>query len=237
MDSNNISKDNSNGVTHPYMSAGGRISGYGTYQPGQLPGASNGNPSLAQPNSSFPRPSPPVPPPSFPYGASPQQAMSSLRTLPGGPSYHQYEPAEAPEDHAERPPAANGPLANSSLFQLLGSTYPRPAAGAPVETIQGQDQSAVQGQTTLSQLNSMAEFLAGKGDFANAINYYERIITVDPDNGAAWTALGHCYLLTDSLQKAFNSYQRALYSLPDVRDPQLWYGIGLLYEKVFTSFN
>ena len=88
------------------------------------------------------------------------------------------------------------------------------------------------GPMMLDQLSTTAELLAGKGDFAGAINFYERLTTIDPDNGGCWTALGHCYLLTDELQKAFGAYQKALYSLPDVRDPQLWYGIGLLYDKV-----
>jgi hypothetical protein len=95
-----------------------------------------------------------------------------------------------------------------------------------------QEQMLQSGQGGLAQLNATAELLAAKGDFTNAINFYERITALDPENGVAWTALGHCYLLTDELQKAFGAYQKALYSLPDVRDPQLWYGIGLLYDKV-----
>ena len=59
---------------------------------------------------------------------------------------------------------------------------------------------------------------------------------MDSENGPAWTALGHCYLLVEDLQKSFNAYQRALYSLEEIKDPQLWYGIGILYEK-FESYN
>lgn len=233
MDSNNISKDNSNGVNLPYMPTGGRMGGYTTFQQNQPSTGSNGNSSHQQPNPSLPRCNPGVPTQSFPYSSGPQQAMNSLRSLPCGSSYPQYEGAEVVEDQGERPSTTNGALANSSLLQMLSNSYPRPSTGSPIEVNQGQDQAMAQGPAMLSQLNSMAEFFAGRGDFANAISYYEKIINSDPDNGAAWTALGHCYLLTDNLQKAFSSYQRALYSLSDVRDPQLWYGIGLLYEKVF----
>jgi len=59
---------------------------------------------------------------------------------------------------------------------------------------------------------------------------------LDPDNGPTWEALGHCYLLTDDIHKAFNAYQHSLYCLDDIRDPQLWYGIGILYEK-FESYD
>lgn len=53
-----------------------------------------------------------------------------------------------------------------------------------------------------------------------------------PNNGHTWTALGHCYLLKEELQNSFDAYQHALYYLQDVMDPQLWYGIGILYERV-----
>jgi tetratricopeptide (TPR) repeat protein len=121
------------------------------------------------------------------------------------------------------------PVANSTL--LNGILQPTPIPGSGV-TILNSDKIFSQDSLLLSQLNSVAEFLAAKGDFVNSITYYERITMVDTENGAAWTALGHCYLLTDNLQKAFTAYQKALYTLPDVRDPQLWYGIGLLYDKV-----
>jgi len=236
MDSNNINKDNSNAVNMPYTSAAGRMNNYNTFQSNQPSSASNGNSSHVQLNSSILRSNQPPSAQSFPYPSAPQQSMNSLRTLPCGPSYSQYEGAEPVEDQAEHPPTTNGPL-RSSLLQMLGGTYPRQELTQPMGGVreggQGQDQAATQGQATLSHLNSMAEFYAGKGDFANAIKYYEDIINADNENGAAWTALGHCYLLTDSLQKAFSAYQRALYYLPDVRDPQLWYGIGLLYEKVY----
>jgi tetratricopeptide (TPR) repeat protein len=123
----------------------------------------------------------------------------------------------------------------TSMLNMLGpGAYGKATPlEAPMMT-PAQEQMLIQGPMLLQQLNSVAEYMAAKGDFPNAIRYYERITALDPENGACWTALGHCYLLTDELQKAFAAYQKALYSLPDVRDPQLWYGIGLLYDKVPT---
>ena len=60
--------------------------------------------------------------------------------------------------------------------------------------------------------------------------------TLCKKNGSAWTALGHCYLLKEDLQKSFQAYQNALYHLDNIMDPQLWYGIGILYEK-FESYE
>ena len=83
-------------------------------------------------------------------------------------------------------------------------------------------------------LSKLAETYANKGDYANACQLYEKLVRLDEDNGRAWTALGHCYLLKAEYQKCFTAYQKALYTLPHTRDPQLWYGIALLYNKFDT---
>lgn len=138
---------------------------------------------------------------------------------------------------SSRPATTGGtttaPVSNSTL--LNGILHPTPLTGGL--SLLNPEKIFSQDTLVLSQLNSIAEFLAAKGDFANSIQYYERITVLDAENGAAWTALGHCYLLTDNLQKAFTAYQKALYTLSDVRDPQLWYGIGLLYDKVGCLCN
>jgi glucose repression mediator protein len=46
-----------------------------------------------------------------------------------------------------------------------------------------------------------------------------------------WSSLGHCYLMMDDLQQAYSAYQQALYHLPDPKEPKLWYGIGILYDR------
>lgn len=61
--------------------------------------------------------------------------------------------------------------------------------------------------------------------------------------------LGHCYLMMDNLQEAYTAYQQALYHLQNPRvsqanhlspfnadgllqkEPKLWYGIGILYDR------
>lgn len=42
--------------------------------------------------------------------------------------------------------------------------------------------------------------------------------------------------MVEDLKNSFNAYQRALYCLEDIKDTQLWYGIGILYEK-FESYD
>ena len=84
--------------------------------------------------------------------------------------------------------------------------------------------------------SELAQHYASKCDYTSACKHYEKIVRVNEENGKAWTALGHCYLLKGEYQKCFTAYQKALYTMEDNRDPQLWYGIGLLYHK-FESYE
>ena len=66
-----------------------------------------------------------------------------------------------------------------------------------------------------------------------AIDFFQRVLQIEEDNGEIWSALGmlqllfaccrcserigagHCYLMQDDLQKAYSAYQQALYLLPN----------------------
>ena len=66
---------------------------------------------------------------------------------------------------------------------------------------------------------------------SQAVEYFQRVLSLQQDNGEIWSALGssdpsyiqpvahnplgHCYLMQDDLQKAYSAYQHALYSLPN----------------------
>jgi len=45
----------------------------------------------------------------------------------------------------------------------------------------------------------MAEYYASNQNYSEAIENYLKLTSIDPDNGPAWTALGHCYLLVEDL--------------------------------------
>ncbi|KAJ3199961.1 glucose repression mediator protein [Entophlyctis luteolus] len=72
--------------------------------------------------------------------------------------------------------------------------------------------------------------------WGKAIEYFQRLLNLYPDNGAVWAALGHCFLCADDLQSAYNAYQQALKCLNNPKDPKLWYGIGVLYDR-YASFD
>ena len=173
--------------------------------------------------------------PSYGFNLSQQNQLPQLRQEPISANCPQYTnpiPADSqPKSNNDSAPA-NESLMNSSLLQILTGSMPIISAAVP--SIEGNTvpQLVSNDSSVISQLNSVAEFLAAKGDFTGAINYYERITTADPNNGCAWSALGHSYILIDNPRKAFTCYQQALRVISDPHDPQLWYGIGMLYDKV-----
>lgn len=84
---------------------------------------------------------------------------------------------------------------------------------------------------SVSALTQVAGIARGREEFGKAIDYYQRTLNISQENGDVWGSLGHCYLMMDDLQKAYTAYQQALYRLPNPKDPKLWYGIGILYDR------
>ncbi|KAF9560195.1 TPR-like protein [Agrocybe pediades] len=84
---------------------------------------------------------------------------------------------------------------------------------------------------SISGLSQVAGIARIKENYPKAVEYFQRALSVQEDNGEIWSALGHCYLMQDDLQKAYSAYQQALYLLPNPKDPKLWYGIGILYDR------
>ncbi|KAI0706189.1 hypothetical protein BC835DRAFT_1403620 [Cytidiella melzeri] len=85
---------------------------------------------------------------------------------------------------------------------------------------------------SLPGLTQVAGIARIKENYPKAVEYFQRVLNMQQDNGEVWSALGHCYLMQDDLQKAYAAYQQALYLLPNPKeDPKLWYGIGILYDR------
>ncbi|KAG0743393.1 hypothetical protein G6F57_009449 [Rhizopus arrhizus] len=84
---------------------------------------------------------------------------------------------------------------------------------------------------SVAALTHIASICRGKEQFGKAVEYFKRILALQENNGEAWSALGHCYLMMDNLQEAYQAYQQALYHLQNPKDPKLWYGIGILYDR------
>ncbi|KAI8826158.1 uncharacterized protein EV422DRAFT_155897 [Fimicolochytrium jonesii] len=80
-------------------------------------------------------------------------------------------------------------------------------------------------------LTQAAALCRTREQFSKAVDYFERVLNIDQTNGEIWGALGHCFLMQDDLQRAYTAYQQALYHLPNPKEPKLWYGIGILYDR------
>lgn len=86
-------------------------------------------------------------------------------------------------------------------------------------------------QWSVPAMLAISCILRSKDQFTAAVEYLRQILKVEPTNGEVWSSLGHCYLMMDDLQQAYSAYQQALYHLPDPKEPKLWYGIGILYDR------
>lgn len=86
-------------------------------------------------------------------------------------------------------------------------------------------------QWSVPAMLAISCILRSKDQFTAAVEYLRQIIKIEPGNGEVWSSLGHCYLMMDDLQQAYSAYQQALYHLPDPKEPKLWYGIGILYDR------
>ncbi|KAH7049994.1 hypothetical protein BKA57DRAFT_393412 [Linnemannia elongata] len=84
---------------------------------------------------------------------------------------------------------------------------------------------------SVAALTLIAELHRTRENFPKAADYFQRVLAIDGASGEAWGSLGHCYLMMDELQKAYNAYQNALHHLPNPKDSKLWYGIGILYDR------
>ncbi|KAI9099389.1 hypothetical protein DFS34DRAFT_69111 [Phlyctochytrium arcticum] len=84
---------------------------------------------------------------------------------------------------------------------------------------------------SIQALTQAAALCRAREQYAKAVDYFQRILNIDQANGEIWGALGHCFLMMDDLQRAYTAYQQALYHLPNPKEPKLWYGIGILYDR------
>jgi len=80
-------------------------------------------------------------------------------------------------------------------------------------------------------LTQVASIYRTKEQYSKAVGYLRRVLDVEENNGEIWSELGHCYLMMDELQLAYQAYQNALYHLANPKDTKLWYGIGILYDR------
>ncbi|KAL4069259.1 TPR-like protein [Scleroderma citrinum] len=121
-------------------------------------------------------------------------------------------------------------MANEQTWLLIGRVAEQ--MGDLEHAITAYENALRHNPLSLSGLTQVAGIARIKENYPKAIDYFQRVLQLQEDNGEVWSALGHCYLMQDDLQKAYSAYQQALYLLPNPKeDPKLWYGIGILYDR------
>ncbi|KAG6845290.1 hypothetical protein H0H87_011441 [Tephrocybe sp. NHM501043] len=121
-------------------------------------------------------------------------------------------------------------LANEQTWLLIGRVAEQ--MGDLEHALTAYEHALRHNPMSLSGLTQVAGIFRIKENYPRAVEYFQRVLALQEDNGEVWSALGHCYLMQDDLQKAYSAYQQALYLLPNPKeDPKLWYGIGILYDR------
>ncbi|ODQ64266.1 hypothetical protein NADFUDRAFT_47515 [Nadsonia fulvescens var. elongata DSM 6958] len=148
---------------------------------------------------------------------------SATALAPGPPApSHQYQ--QQPITSFQKLQSANCDswVSIGSLAELLGEHE---------KAVQAYDSALRHSPYSIPALTAIAGLYRSKEMFSKAVDFYQTILNINQENGETWGSLGHCYLMMDDLQKAYSAYQQALYHLPNPKDPKLWYGIGILYDR------
>ncbi|KAG6333438.1 hypothetical protein ID866_5652 [Astraeus odoratus] len=180
----------------------------------------------------------PPPPPSHP-----PHLNGNGTGMPSTPGSNHANPASAaqlvsPTVVPNAPPPNGVPsstihklaMANEQTWLLIGRVAEQ--MGDLEHAITAYENAIRHNPLSLSGLTQVAGIARIKENYPKAVEYFQRVLQLQEDNGEVWSALGHCYLMQDDLQKAYSAYQQALYLLPNPKeDPKLWYGIGILYDR------
>lgn len=120
-------------------------------------------------------------------------------------------------------------IVNEQTWIAIGSTAE--TMSDPTRALAAYDSALLHNPYSILALSAMASLYRSMEHFDLAIEYIQRVLDIDRENGEVWGAMGHCYLMMDELEKAYAAYQQALCHLPDAKEPKLWYGIGILYDR------
>jgi glucose repression mediator protein len=170
---------------------------------------------------------------------SPTMMQMQHQAPPPPPQHRQFSPTQAIADM------------NEAVWMQIGSVSE--LMRVPDEAMNAYERALSANPNSTPALNAIGMLLKGREAFDKALDYFRAITAIDQNNGEAWgnlgrllllstvssfgrfclltCATGHCYLMTESLQKAYDAYQQALVNLRDPKDPMLWYGIGILYDR------
>lgn len=207
--------------------------------PPPLPGQTNGIPPPGGPSPRIMSGAPVPPPP--PHAADGNSSMPPPppRTASAASQHHMqhpHPPGPGPYDVGQagvssQPVSMTQKLAHSNEQAWIAIGSAAEAMEDYERAIAAYDSALRHNPYSVPAMNAIAGVHRTMDRFEKAVDYFQRVLNIVPENGETWGAMGHCYLMMDDLQKAYTAYQQALYHLPNPKEPKLWYGIGILYDR------
>ncbi|KAF2971435.1 hypothetical protein GQX73_g2109 [Xylaria multiplex] len=153
---------------------------------------------------------------------SPQMAMQMQQ--------HHGPPAPpGPAQGSQWAPSRHMVAVNESLWMQIGSFSE--LLGNLDDAMQAYERALNANPNSVPAMNAISLILRTREDFHKAVEFLQAILKIDAQNGEVWGSLGHCFLMMDDLQQAYAAYQNALINLANPKEPKLWYGIGILYDR------
>ena len=70
---------------------------------------------------------------------------------------------------------------------------------------------------SIKALTALGSLARSQDQHIKGIDFFKKVLQIEPSNGAVCASIGHCYLMCDDLQNAYTSYQNALYYLSSPR--------------------
>ncbi|KKF95033.1 General transcriptional corepressor ssn6 [Ceratocystis platani] len=163
---------------------------------------------------------------------SPSMMQIQQQQQQGAPHVAPPPPAAAPPGASNRfagVPSQQVSAMTEAVWMQIGSFAE--LVGSPDEAMQAYENALRANRNSIPAMNAISLILRTREEFHKAVEYLQAILKLDSNNGEVWGSLGHCYLMMDDLQEAYTAYQNALVNLPNVKEPKLWYGIGILYDR------
>lgn len=107
----------------------------------------------------------------------------------------------------------------------------------PEEAMHAYERALQANPNSTAAMNAIGMLLKGREAYDKALEFFRAIVQIEPGNGEAWGNLGterramfnlmpwlkltcdvgHCYLMSEMLQKAYDAYQQALVNLRDAK--------------------
>lgn len=207
--------------------------------PPPLPGQANGIPPPGGPSPRIMSGAPVQPPPPHATEGNSSMPPPPPRTASAASQHHmqhQHPPGPGPYDVGQagvssQPVSMAQKLAHSNEQAWIAIGSAAEAMEDYERAIAAYDSALRHNPYSVPAMNAIAGVHRTMDRFEKAVDYFQRVLNIVPENGETWGAMGHCYLMMDDLQKAYTAYQQALYHLPNPKEPKLWYGIGILYDR------